>query len=37
VIETYAQESYVNPHDLELLTLAEGPEEAVETLRRLLP
>lgn len=36
VIETYAQESYVNAHDLELLALAETPEEAVEVLRRLL-
>jgi uncharacterized protein (TIGR00730 family) len=36
VIELYAQESYVNPDDLALLTLAETPEEAVEALHRRL-
>lgn len=33
VIETYAEESYVSPRDLDLLTLVETPEEAVRLLR----
>jgi uncharacterized protein (TIGR00725 family) len=36
VIETYAHESYVNAQDLELLTLADTPEDAVQILRSRL-
>lgn len=32
-IETYAQESYIGQRDLELLTLVDTPEEAVDVLR----
>lgn len=36
VMGTYAQESYIGEPDLELLTLVETPEEAVEVLRHQL-